>query len=249
MASRIPTRRVWIVRVVIVLTFVVSGAIAQALVAWLCAWRAPLEFDVYGLDAPVVSSDLPEWNMGRQPGYWEPEPDNFYILKGVGATGLYWDGRGMIDSIPAECEQYHTVAGWPFRSMRYEHFIEGWGYMDREPFWRNRERVTHAGIRDESWREEDNPQGLFFLRGVDGIQSSGNPYSGVIPLSPIPVGFAANTLLYGGVLVLGVFGVRSLVRRRHSAGGSCPACGYDHAGIPEHAACPECGHTRASTIQ
>ncbi len=63
---------------------------------------------------------------------------------------------------------------------------------------------------------------------------------GVIPLRPIWLGFAFNTLFYGAILWLvipGPFALRRIIRRKR---GVCVTCGYDlrHA---DHAVCPECG--------
>ncbi len=69
-----------------------------------------------------------------------------------------------------------------------------------------------------------------------------------IPLDPIWLGFAFNTLFYAALLWLlipGPFALRRLIRRTR---GLCVACGYDlrHA---EHDACPECGAAIPSPLR
>jgi hypothetical protein len=61
----------------------------------------------------------------------------------------------------------------------------------------------------------------------------------LLPLRPIAVGFAANTLLYGcaAYMLLLVPTLRTHLRRRRNL---CPSCGYSREGLGE-GACPECG--------
>ncbi len=66
----------------------------------------------------------------------------------------------------------------------------------------------------------------------------------VLPLRPIPAGFAINTVFYTAILwpvISGLFALRRFIRRLiRQRRGLCLACGYDlrHG---EHEACPECG--------
>ncbi len=63
-------------------------------------------------------------------------------------------------------------------------------------------------------------------------------YRRLLPLRPLPTGFAVNTLFYATILWLlipGPFALRRFIRRKR---GQCPACGYP-AG--ESAVCSECG--------
>ncbi len=63
---------------------------------------------------------------------------------------------------------------------------------------------------------------------------------GCIPLRPIFPGFAINTVFYGAILWLlmfGVFTARRSIRRKR---GHCIKCGSDLRGA-EHEVCPECG--------
>lgn len=62
----------------------------------------------------------------------------------------------------------------------------------------------------------------------------------VLPTSPAPIGFAADTAFYGAAWWL-VFVTPGWVRRRwRSRRGGCRRCGYDLRGL-NGAVCPECG--------
>ncbi len=65
----------------------------------------------------------------------------------------------------------------------------------------------------------------------------------VLPLRPIWLGLAANTIFYSAalwLLTLGPFTARRIIRRRR---GHCPQCAYDLRGNPG-GSCPECGWRR-----
>ncbi len=60
-----------------------------------------------------------------------------------------------------------------------------------------------------------------------------------LPYWPVWPGFAVDTLLYAGVLMLGVCGWRWA--RRRLPPGHCRGCGYDLSGLGDGVVCPECG--------
>lgn len=70
-----------------------------------------------------------------------------------------------------------------------------------------------------------------------------------VPLKPMPLGFAVNTLCYVGVTLLLVLGAKLtcawVLTRRRRARGRCVACGYPLDG--DMARCPECGGPGRST--
>lgn len=62
-----------------------------------------------------------------------------------------------------------------------------------------------------------------------------------VPIRPIPLGFAANSLLYAFLfwgLVAAPLKLRAALRSRR---GACPACNYPLTGLRAATACPECG--------
>lgn len=68
-----------------------------------------------------------------------------------------------------------------------------------------------------------------------------DPDKGAAPLRPLPLGLAANTMLFAAapfIVLVAVPTVRQALRRRR---GRCPLCGYDRRGLEGGAPCPECG--------
>jgi hypothetical protein len=82
-----------------------------------------------------------------------------------------------------------------------------------------------------------------FNKGAKGTWQSSDPrlYEGRhLPLVPIPLGFAVNTLVYAAPM-LAVFVALPMVRaRRRRTRGLCPSCGYDRSSVASDAPCPEC---------
>ena len=60
----------------------------------------------------------------------------------------------------------------------------------------------------------------------------------ILPLRPIPLGFAADTLLFGSASWLGFAALARLRAAVRRARGRCGGCGYPRAGEER---CPECG--------
>ena len=67
----------------------------------------------------------------------------------------------------------------------------------------------------------------------------------VLPLHPIPIGFAVDTALYSCLWALVLIAPRQLRRTMQHRRGACVQCGYDLIGIPLREdgsrTCPECG--------
>ncbi len=81
-----------------------------------------------------------------------------------------------------------------------------------------------------------------WARGVSAVESKRDPraLNPPIPLLPIPLGFAVNTLFYAAILFIPFTSLGVLKRRRRVRKDLCPRCAYDLAGLT---LCPECGLT------
>ena len=76
------------------------------------------------------------------------------------------------------------------------------------------------------------------MGGSRPVRRYGYSFPVALPLRPLWLGFAVNTLFYAPTLWLlacGLLAMRRLVRVKRSL---CPACGYPRA---ESAVCSECG--------
>ena len=108
--------------------------------------------------------------------------------------------------------------GWPLLSMWQDYVYTGDGY---------RSRLGHGLQLDIPPPDPDDA------------------FPRAIPLRPIWLGFAVNTLFYAAVLWLlipGPFALRRFIRRRR---GLCPGCGYPAGGSE---VCSECGKPLGTTI-
>lgn len=91
-------------------------------------------------------------------------------------------------------------------------------------------RCLHGARRG---RVDDHTLANVWLMGE---QSAANL---ALPLRPLPIGFAINTVFYGA-LWFGIIACPGFVRRRiRQRRDGCPSCGYDLRG--SDGACPECG--------
>ncbi len=103
--------------------------------------------------------------------------------------------------------------GWPFRSLRSVHFMH----------------LSDAAITEQ--RRFSLPAPRLWL----------SPLNRYLPLAPMPMGFALNTLL-AAALILGLIESAALARRTLRARRNrCPFCNYDRRGLAPAAHCPECG--------
>jgi len=58
---------------------------------------------------------------------------------------------------------------------------------------------------------------------------------------PIPLGFAADTLLWSACIAGATSAAQMWIKARRRRRAACPACGYDLRGLTAGTVCPECG--------
>jgi hypothetical protein len=117
---------------------------------------------------------------------------------------------------------HESRAGWPTRSLECIGLIEwqGVGPMTVEEW--EYGCAAPPALRPQTIRS------LFF-----------GPYASPLPLRPVWLGFAINTILYAVILLLLFATPIGLRRRLRIARALCPVCAYP---IGASATCTECGH-------
>lgn len=229
------------------------GAVVNLGVAWWCVWRVG-----YTPMRPYSDASIDELlstsGIGRA-GYpvVESSPEV------AGRWWFYTEGPGysLLEAYELESRSpmrstsyYASRVGWPMLSLREDRITRDEFF---EPF---KLGVEYLHNRPNSFAAGVAPATLprwIVLRGVttpvyelrSGISFSPEDEFAVrrIPVRPMPLGFAANTLFYATPFLLFFFGVPSLrgyVRRKR---GLCSRCAYDRSGLSPTEACPECGDT------
>ena len=131
----------------------------------------------------------------------------------------------------------HTFAyGWPLRAMvrhEYRHYAPPWLEPQREFLGMNTTAWVH-------WNDESPA----VLRGgwyVFDLPNGAYPYPVRLPLRPLWLGMAANSIFYGAIIAALVATpglIRRAIRAKRVRAGLCPSCRYPR-GVA--AVCSECG--------
>lgn len=251
-------------RIVLVTTGCLAfGLLASVALAWaLCLWPTRNLGNTFQLgvnsrpDGERSSHTVYHWSNTRSVGFrhvaiWQipgHEPINRHAARRMreqihaGKAGLPPDQRAAgpyvepawpswLPTLP-EDETEHAqwgarAAGWPLPCLASRSSATSTG--------------PGAGVRQTSWS----------MRPIPATPTSGaapqDPDRGAVPLRPLPLGLAANTLLFASPLIIVLVVVptaRGTIRRRR---GLCPACGYERRGLEPGQPCPECGQVRANT--
>jgi hypothetical protein len=211
-----------------ILLFLLLGAVVNVAVAWGCALWSDLARSPVAVDLPVPRV----WPSYLQRCHWPPPSAASRAAEvGPGVTILSVVGGDL----------QATSTGGP-RALRVGMSSFQFGLPMRALEWR-----MYTGSRLDPVKAAGEAAGL--RRGMMVpwfIPTRGRWYLRRLPLTPLWLGFAVNTLLYGIVLWLlipGPFVLRRHVRVRR---GRCPKCGYDLRGSFD-AGCPECGWNRQPT--
>jgi hypothetical protein len=143
-------------------------------------------------------------------------PDQIYVQPYVQPAWPSW--------LPTPPEDDTEYAEWGARAA-------GWPMLCLA----SRSNAPTTGARKTSWSMRIRPA------TVTAGAAPRDPDEGAIPLRPLPLGLAANTLLYAAppfIVLAAIPAARRALRRRR---GLCPVCGYDRRGLGGASPCPECG--------
>jgi hypothetical protein len=213
--------RRWTVKLALCL---LAGAVVTWAAAWGCALWGPLK--ERGGTATKISGDVLAEMVEAPPAAqgWQREVE---ALESVG-PGL---------SVAA------FVLGDSWDTGDFGHFqIQGWIVDTRAGF--PRLALGCRRVSGSTTRVQHGIEAPQFFKPASPFRGWGRPGlapSRDLPLRPLPLGFALNTLLYAAVL-LGLVECLALTRRQvRRAKGRCPSCAYDRAGLTNNAPCPECG--------
>ena len=216
-------------RVVIVLMFLLAGAVVNVAVAWgFAAWN-PKIVDSDGWTAQLQGAESLWVTQMNSPGstrLWfvkgilaPPEPTDIVVAEEdlLPSWAVLAPGRGIDAVEPGDIwETMWDARGWPARSMYCEFETPQDGTYTTA--------IKLGGIELPPSRHLPPARARSDWRAL--------------PLRPIWPGFAVNTLFYAVVVWLvipGPFLLRRFIRRRR---GLCPACAYTRG---ESAVCSECG--------
>ncbi len=233
-------------RLLIVVVFLLAGAVVNVAVAWGCA-----------LDPMPVAPRHASERRVRSLWHWEVR--RYEQHGAVRVVSVLWGGGSLspdtevlpesllldwsrislpphlADAAPGEFDAAAMIRA-ASEGPNFEQIIDdgrGWPLLSMSGGW------SMTGFpRKSEWHVVDCIE-IQAPLGKHLSPSSGSHARG-LPLGPIWPGFAVNTLLYAGVLWLlfgGPFTVRRLIRVRR---GLCPKCGYP---MGESAVCTECGKT------
>lgn len=240
------------------------GAFANVFVAAYIVYRVPAEVnesfhdDTYAelrslrsfrwsyFPVPPGSVHPPEEE--RDDAWWETAVlREYYLDSGLGMTMLsFWEEVAFVRWSHYQGERL----GWPFFCFRsdYERMM---GPDDNDVRIVRGDSLFTGGIDAwelpewvKEWGLQPDRSGLRAGSGV-GTRSGYFPreYFGErqIPIRPMPLGFAANTLFYASPLLVLFVVLPAWKRHRRRRRGLCPRCAYKLAGAQPDAPCPECG--------
>ena len=207
-------------RLLIVVIFLLAGAVVNVAVAWGCVAVASWPSSI--VDSPDLAMVWPR----EVPEHWPPT-DVKQELRGFGLAVSRALGRsitsgenGGIDESDHYLIDLNRV-GWPLQTLQWETWREYTVSKDSPAVHR------YAGHPDfTGWRTGLEPPS--FIAGTNGFWKR-------LPIRPTSVlAFAANTLVYASLLWF-PFVLRRFIRVKR---GLCPSCAYP---VGESPVCSECG--------
>ncbi len=223
-----------------VLGLLLIGAVVNVGVAWACALWSPVTRyraqDLYWLlrGDRAVPSEL----MHRIPSEWaiQGSPQTYDISasvehsRGIGLRTRWVSVDEMVpavDKLMSDHELLLLDAGWPMASLAASNPILranlSTSALQTPTAWRD----IRWGLPAPDW-----------LRPNPTVVRQNNAVGRVLPIQPLPIGFAANVLVFALTLPGLSEGSRWCQRRLRAARGLCPHCSYPIGASP---VCTECG--------
>ncbi len=228
-------------RLLMIVLFLLLGAVLNVAVAWGCAILIDLRLCT---GSPIFTG----FSLGRT-----ASGHDWTVLanqrRGGAIIGSYVESpgqQGMAQALRqrlAEGAPSLRVPSWsraaipkfdPAVNSRQAQVAEGFGWPWLS-LWVSFHEIRPSGTTGTTTVAVERSTGLAVSSGAKLLDPPR-----ALPLGPIWSGFAINTAFYAAILwllTLGTFAARRLNRRKR---GLCVACGYDlsHA---DHEVCPECG--------
>ena len=228
-------------RLLIVVVFLLAGAVVNVAVAWGCAVWLDSGGPIHGSPTRgVTATDDPRW--------W------VWVIDVRGSTMVKsWASRDppRLGALPPDATQEEIdawLSGEPIRVPDDLVPVPAWSRVSAMPteanygkgkaaLWEDAAGWPMRGLASQhqevAGQNAGTSWGLRFgaSQGVLGMPR-------VLPLRPIPVGFAVNTIFYAAVLwllICGPFVLRRFIRLRRSL---CPKCAYP---MGKSGVCSECG--------
>jgi hypothetical protein len=199
--------------------------VRASIARWLC-YGALLTYLIAILSAALTPDhpatfDVPGvWKPGASEDWRAPKHSRWRTTRFVDTFESYGD---PLDDPVGRPFQQSVQSGWPFRAVR-----SSWSGI-LMPLEYRPPCGPIAGVSLPVWWQPTDP-----------------PRYRRIPLVPMPIGFALNSIILGGLAALIVEPFLSLIRvlrrRRHGrriALGLCPTC--KHPGFSPTSRCAECG--------
>lgn len=207
----------------VVLVSLLLGAVINVGVAW----GLLLRFGV------PTSQPQREYKQGEGIAWVTSVPAHWPVAANSWGRVHWWNctiDDQMVSTRAADSVARHEFGGHWVRVL-------GWGWPRKSlgVVWLREEPIT-MDVEGMPYREGGIRGGLPLP-----VRLQRGPWANRLPIMPIWSGLLINTLIYGvlgGVVVFGPGAVRRARRERRRRQGRCVACGYDLAGLP---GCPECG--------
>jgi hypothetical protein len=209
-----------------------SGALITTLIAWLAAATSETDWYHGETTRAAVASDVPPYLRSIFP---PPIQVSHRNLRGIAVT----ESETWCCADPSVLEKKYEwnegplrpaverfAFGLPMRAMYYDMYLcNGGSKQERQDLFAQCRAAA-------GWRAAQRFPAWFPV-------ASGSFRA--MPRAVLPLGFAIDALIFGFTLPVCVLAIGRIRRWRRRRRGWCPACGYNRAGLPCDAKCPECG--------